>query len=394
MRLRFGGPACTLTTGVTAGVLPRLRAVSRLSVWIKVVTAALALAVAGCGSTSQVASFRSPSPAATVSAGASPSASPTASPQAGDPRLVIADYGKSEVRLARLDAHDTGVVKGQFQQITGGVVLVVNGTSLIALDHSGKSRTLGQLSGAPESVVAKADLSQWMYLVLGPGQLYELHIGSPSGDRLVGTNPAPTQEQLFRPFAWNATGIYVTKEPLGLGGAGPFLEYHFPLAKLDPATGQVTEISPACVAYAVLDDGTLVCGNRGAGTIEVRRASGGSHAIAMGTDVNGFIRVAVSPDSLRLIAARNGSKNPVINYQMLVAQLTSTGVTVFGATDFLPDAWLPDGRLIATHQCVIADWGGGPCNGAIDGTYVFSSDGSSHSLFFKLAQGARVVGSI
>jgi hypothetical protein len=353
----------------------------------------VALVVAGCGSTSQVASLHSPS-AATTSPSATAASSPSASPAPTDPRLVIADYVKSEVRLARLDAHDTGVVKGQFQQIAGGVVIVVNGTSLIALDHAGKSRTLGILSGAPEAVVVKADLSQWMYLILGPNQLYELRTGSPSGDAVVATNPAPTQEQLFRPFAWNSTGIYVTKEPLGLGGAGPFLEYHFPLAKLDLTSGHVTEISPACIAYAVLDDGTLICGNRSAGTVEVRRPSGSTNAIHMGADVNSFIRVAVSPDSHRVIAGRNGSNNPVINYQMVIADLTSPNVAAFGVIDYLPDAWLADGRVIATHQCVISEWGGGPCNGGLDGTYVFSSTGASHTLFFKLTNGARVVGVI
>ncbi len=366
---------------------------SRAREWIKGTTAVLAALLAGCGSTTSVASLHSPS-AGTPSPSASAAASPSASPVPVDPRLVIADFGKQEVRLARLDAHDTGVVKGQFQQIAGGAVIVVNGTSLIALDHAGQSRTLAHLSGAPESVVVKADLSQWMYLILGPSQLYELHIGSPSGDAVVATNPTPTHEQLFRPFAWNATGMYVTKEPLGLGGAGPFLEYHFPLAKLDPTTGQVTEISPACIAYAVLDDGTMICGNRTTGTLDVRRPTGSSNSIQTGADTYSFIRVAVSPDAARLIAGRNGAKNPVINYQMVVANLTSSSVAVFGVIDYLPDAWLPDGRVVATHQCVIAEWGGGPCNAGLDGTYLFSPTGASHTLFFKLAPGARVVGVI
>jgi hypothetical protein len=365
----------------------------RLSTWIKQGTALVALVLAGCGSTSQVASLHSPSPI-TTSPSATAASSPSARPATADPRLVIADYGKSEVRLARLDAHDTAVVKGQFQEIAGGAVIVLNGTNLVALDHAGKSRTLAILSGAPESVVVQSDLSHWMYMSVGLNQLYQIHVGSPSGDTVVATNPAPTQEQLFRPFAWNSTGMYVTKEPLGLGGAGPFLEYHFPLAKLNPTSGQVTEISPACIAYAVLDDGTLVCGNRGAATLEVRRPSGTSNSIHMGTDVNGFIRVAVSPDSQRMIAGRNGSTNPVINYQMVVADLTSPGVAAFGAIDYLPDAWLADGRVIASHQCVISEWGGGSCSSSLDGTYVFSADGSSRTLFFKLTNSARVVGVI
>lgn len=358
--------------------------------------AALAMVVlAACGSITSTASVTPSSSASSPSATAAsiPSATSNALPTPNDPRLVIWDVGK-DVRLARLDARDTASVNGAFQEIVGGQVIVLNGTSLMVLGRDGTVRTLGHLTGAPESIVVKPDLSQWMYLTFDPDDIYHLHLGTPAHDRVVATNPSPTQEQIFRPFAWNATGIYVTTEPTGLGGAGPFLEYHFPLAKLDLASGQVTDISPACVAYGVLDDGTMICGNRTAGAIEVRRPSGSSNSIHMGTDANGFIRVAVSPDGLRVIAGRNGAKDPVINYQMVVADLTSSSAAAFGPPDYLPDTWLPDGRVVATHQCIASVWGGAPCNSGLDGTYLFSADGASHSLFFKLANGARVIGVI
>jgi len=40
--------------------------------------------------------------------------------------------------------------------------------------------------------------------------------------------------------------------------------------------------------------------------------------------------------------------------------------------------------------CAYVDWGGGPCNASLDGTYFFSADGSSRTLFFKLTHGAVV----
>jgi hypothetical protein len=64
---------------------------------------------------------------------------------------------------------------------------------------------------------------------------------------------------------------------------------------------------------------------------------------------------------------------------------------VFGPIDYVPDTWLPDGRVVADHQCWPSETDGGPCNASLDGTYIFSADGSSHSLFFKLANGASVV---
>jgi hypothetical protein len=80
----------------------------------------------------------------------------------------------------------------------------------------------------------------------------------------------------------------------------------------------------------------------------------------------------------------------VINYQMAIADLTSSTANAFGPLDYLPDAWLPDGRLVADHVCAYSGFGGGPCDARLDGTYFFSADGTSHTLFFKLTHGAVV----
>ncbi|HEX2681495.1 MAG TPA: hypothetical protein VHQ03_09405, partial [Candidatus Dormibacteraeota bacterium] len=66
----------------------------------------------------------------------------------------------------------------------------------------------------------------------------------------------------------------------------------------------------------------------------------------------------------------------------------------FGPIDFIPDSWLPDGRIVADHSCLIPQMGGGPCDSSLDGTYIFTADGASRTLFFKLAPGVRVVGYI
>ena len=108
------------------------------------------------------------------------------------------------------------------------------------------------------------------------------------------------------------------------------------------------------------------------------------------TDAFAFIKVAVSPDNKRVIVGRNGAKDPVINYQMAVADVTSTSARAFGPLDYLPDTWLPDGRVVATHTCAYSGFGGGPCSTSLDGTYFFSADGSSRTLFFKLTHGTVV----
>jgi len=315
---------------------------------------------------------------------------------------VIQDFNRSQVRLARLDATDVGMVQGLYDGIVNDRVIALNGLALMALSRDGKVVKLGQLAASPDwygagTVILDPQQSRWLYSIRDDSSTAHIHLGTPTSDTVIANLPSPDGNAYYQTFSWNPSGIYMLKEPVGLGGAGPFLDYHFPIVRFDLSTNGVTDISPQCAAYGVLDDGTLICGRTAtAGAIEVRPPSGQSHLIQVasgsGSTGTAYIRVAVSPDNKRLIVGRNGSKDPVINYQMAVANLSSSSAQAFGVLDYLPDAWLPDGRVVAEHICVIADWGGGPCNAGLDGTYFFSADGATHSLFFKLVGGAAVVG--
>ena len=360
------------------------------------------VALAACGGASPAASVHSPT-ASVGTTSTSPSAGATASPSASDIRLVIEDVQGNQVRLARLDAADTAKVAGSYQGIVNDHVILLNGRILESLDRSGTVRKLGQLapslSGFDAGKVAvNPDLSRWIYTLTDSRFTTHIHLGTPTSDSEIAAVTSPATDTSYAGFTWNASGVYLTEQPTGLGGAGPFLEYHFSLAKFDLNSHKVTIVSPTCTVYAVLDDGTMICRRSFAdGRIDVRSPAGQTHFIQMTiggaantTDAFAYIRVAVSADNKRVIAGRNGAKDPVINYQMAVADLTSSGAGAFGPIDYLPDVWLPDGRVVATHVCAYVDWGGGPCNASLDGTYFFSADGSSRTLFFKLTQGAVV----
>jgi hypothetical protein len=327
---------------------------------------------------------------------ASPAAaSPQASLTPVDVRLVISDYLGSEVRLASLDAKDTASTKGAYDGVVGGQVIVLDGTSLKALSHSGTVTKLGQLAGVPSwtgpgTVAVKPDLSQWIYTLHGDDFVSNIHLGNAASDRVIATIPPPQDGSFYQPFAWNASGVYMVMQATGLGGAHPFLEYHFTLAKIDLTSGHVTDVAPACWVYDVLDDGTMLCGQLGQGRMEIRSASGHSSVIQLtkSADDGSYMAVVVSPDHKRLIAARNGASGAVVNYQMATADLSGSSASDFGPLDFVPDTWLPDGRVVAYHQCLnVPYWGGGPCNTNLDGTYFFSSDGTSHTLFYKAVRG-------
>jgi hypothetical protein len=364
-----------------------------------------AMVLVACGATGQSASSQSPAaetPSLAPTPGASPSPSTSPTPAEADLRLVIADYIHLEVRLARLDATRTATVKGQYDGIVGGNVIVLNGTTLELLSRNGTVKKLGVLAAKPDwvgvgTVVVNPQMSQWMYATHNDASTATIHLSSATSDRVVATLPSPNGNAYYQPYAWNSSGVYMVRQPIGIGGAGPFLEYDFPLAKFDLTSGHVTDLSPQCIVHGVLDDGTVICGQPSVGgEIEIRSPSGQSHVIKLATgggpSDGPYVRVYVSPDHTRLIAGRNGAKDPVINYQMAIADLTSSSAHAFGPLDYLPEAWLPDGRLVAEHQCAYSGWGGGPCDAKLDGTYIFSANGTTHSFFFKLAVDAVVVG--
>jgi hypothetical protein len=377
----------------------------------------LVLIVGACGTTGPTATAGTPqaavssaaSPSASASARAvftpSPTQAPTPTAPAGssqsDLRLVIQDYTKNEVRLARLDAVDTARVPGFYDGVVGGQVIVVNGTALETLSRAGSIRKLGTLAATPNdttpgTVAVKPDLTQWVYTVLDPtGLTSHIHLGSPTSDRVLVTIPSPDGYSFYQPYGWNSTGPYLVKQATGLGGVGPFLEYHFPLVKLDVATGHTTDVNPVCYAYGLLIDGGMVC--RASGTdshVQVRTQSGLTLTIqvSLGTTVSSsmFGRVHISADNSKLIVSRNATTGSAINFQMAVAGLTESTMTVFGPIDFIPDTWLPDGRVVASHMCWPAELGGGSCNASLDGTYVLSADGKSRTLFYKLVNSAVV----
>jgi hypothetical protein len=145
---------------------------------------------------------------------------------------VIEDYVRLEVRLARADATDTATVKGQYDGIVGGKVIVLNGRTLEALNRNGTVTKLGVLAATPGwvgvgTVAVNPQLSQWLYATRDDSSTARIHLGSPASDRVIATLPSPDGNAYYQPFVWNASGIYMVREPVGIGGAGPFLEYHF-----------------------------------------------------------------------------------------------------------------------------------------------------------------------
>jgi hypothetical protein len=307
--------------------------------------------------------------------------------------------GTAQVRLARLDATDVGVMKGEFIGVFDDETVALNGLKLTAMGYDGQTTQLGTLAGAPASeaarVVLSPDLSQWLYTTTSDIQSLtaQVHLGSATGDRVVATIPSPNNNGVFAPYAWNASGVYLVLQATGIGGAGPFLDYRFPLYRFDVTTGVVSQVEPACTAYDVLRSGAFICG-LGSSSPQDRtgldiRSPGGQDKMVR---VDGpFAAVTLSLDESRLVLAGLGGTSADGEYQMRTVQLASPVLSDLGPPGYVPEAWLPDGRLVARQMCLVADSSPTACDPSNDGkTYIFTADGSSSTFFFRLGQGVRI----
>src|SRR6266550_5562672 len=177
-----------------------------------------AIVLVACGTTGQNAPGPTETPVPAATPGASPSPSHNPSPAPADVRLVINDYSRVEVRLARLDATRTAAVKGQYAGMVGGKVIVLNGTTLELLSRNGTVKKLGVLAAKPDwvgvgTVVVNPKMSQWLYSIHDDASTARIHLGTATSDRVVATLPSPNGNAYYQPYAWNASGVYMVRQP-------------------------------------------------------------------------------------------------------------------------------------------------------------------------------------
>jgi hypothetical protein len=296
---------------------------------------------------------------------------------------VLTPTGAEVARLVRLDASDVASTPGSFISVTGGDVVVLDGTTLKTLAYDGTVQTIGHLAtvsgtSSEGNLVVSPDRSQWLYSVNNTDTLdATIHLGSATSDRVLTTFRSPDGNGMLVPFAWTASGTYFNLQATGIGGAGPFLAYYFPLWRFDMGTLKATPVSPACPIVAVTTDGTAICRSAG---YTITPPGGASHAVPVAGE---SAAVMVSSDGPRVALAHNGGSDTSAFYQMATFGIADTTAADFGPADYVPRAWLPDGRLIAAHQCIDPGFQGAACDASKDGTYIFSADGTSSTLFFR-----------
>jgi hypothetical protein len=161
--------------------------------------------------------------------------------------------------------------------VVGGHAYFVDGDTVRAVASDGTVTAIGTLAladmssmyGSEVGIAVSPDESQFAYgYAVGintSANTYASRVfvetagGSPRQliDRTADVNG------FLLPFAWSTRGLWVTHTPIGLGGAGPFLNYQSINASLvNPATGAVGPMQTSCRlpnAASVRPSGAAAC---------------------------------------------------------------------------------------------------------------------------------------
>jgi len=317
------------------------------------------LAVAGCGgattSTSSPAGTRSPSSVAVT---------PTPHPSRG---LVAAFDSSQNVVVVDLSGRTIATIPGSTSgapaptSVTAagplGIAYVDVAGTLQLIKQDGSTATLQAFGAAPDFLLFSADGMQWVYAYLTiNGDNFETKLyrsGSATGSQPVLVTDHTEKGTSLQPLFWpTGNRIVVEHLPQGIGGVSPFPEgFVFDTSYLDLGSGALTDLHARseCVLSDVSASGGQICVT-GYGTTSTKPTAKISTpgqapiTLTFAADVRAIGSCLLRPDGGALVAT-TGSETPPFSYALVASD--SHGVTkAWGPKDVLPEALLPDGRVI------------------------------------------------
>ncbi|HEV7680240.1 MAG TPA: hypothetical protein VGQ42_16900 [Candidatus Dormibacteraeota bacterium] len=332
---------------------------------------------------------------------------PTPTPAAPTPTATPADTGAlvavldhpfgaapNSLRLLRPDGTEAARVAldpdAEAVATSGSLVLVAGAGTLHAYSRDGS--TAGQV-GLPgdastslvRGLIGDATGAHWLWssVVQSSGTAVSSVYaggGSAAPALLVKRSQGGTALQ---PVAWTAGGPVVSEEPLGIGGYVLFRRTFGAASRIDPGTGAVSALTAGDCAFSdMAADGTVACvvdgreGPRhGSGPVTLRILHPG-HAATTVTLPAGMAQAGAaffSADGSTLSLAMSpalGEGQEQIETDLVDV---ATGTRhAFGPAGLIPNAWMPDGSLLAVR---LPGVGGGDA-----GTYVVAHDGTATLL--------------
>lgn len=351
-------------------------------------TALVLVAVgAACGGTTP-STTATPSPSPTATPDPTPTPSPTRAPE---PPLVVTlrDAGPAgtpwtAVQLSLIGedgtvagtVNDSAGVDGDAFFVGAAHVYFIEGTTVKAMGRDGTVTTVGQVPQVHTTVTAD-DEQAYTGLAVSPdessivfaiplsiqgdngaitdhSQLWNEPIGGTAATATMVYDDVSSAGFVLLPFAWSSTAVWVSQRPtIGLGGAGPFLDYsHFDAATFDPqsrvlrpATGDcfpsddsaIESSSPNLICHALPTDRSVT----------VERPTGTQTLVMQPASATAFGAIRVSADGEYLAYGAYVGMFGSGHYTTTVVNLSSdTDVaTVVGDT---PMQWLSDDRLVVS----------------------------------------------
>jgi hypothetical protein len=362
-----------------------------------VLTLALAGAlVAACGpGRGTVVSTSTPRPA-TPAAAASPT--PPATPAYAGPLVAVLDHpfgaDPNTLRLLRPDGTEAAHVAldpdAEAVATSGSLVLVAGAGKLHAYSRDGLTAAQMSLPGDTSTSLVRGLIgdttgAHWLWSSVAQTS------GSAVSSVYAAGGSAPpalvmkrTQNgTALQPVAWTAGGPVVSEEPLGIGGYVLFRRTFGAASRIDPTTGAVSALTPGNCAFSDMSaDGTVACvldgregPQHGSGPVTLRILRPGHAA----TDVSlpagmaqagaAFFSADGSTLSLAMSPALGEGQEQIETDLVDVA----TGARhTFGPAGLIPNAWMPDGSLLAVRLPGVT--------GGDAGTYLVARNGTASLL--------------
>jgi hypothetical protein len=350
-----------------------------------ILTLALALLLAACGSPASTAGIPvvTPAPAATAAPTAAPaSPAPTAAP-APPPMVVVVERAGSgqTISLVDLGGHTLASASADSGQLwsvesgPGGAYWVSAGR-LHRLGADGRVTDLGA-AAAPNgfSVSPSGDaIAYGTSTQIGTGAQVEnrLYVAQGGRVRLLASRisdaskPAPPdalQGWQYRTMGWTDQGILIAREPQGGCGCGPFgmesVDWH--TALVDPSTGATTAVndSATCPLSGVGPGGDAACfhtpqsgESRAADSLRILHGGTVSASFDLSRTTVGGAAV-FSPDGGRIAYATVAEGTDCGTWQqqttMRVLDIAGGTARAVSTPGLQPVAWLPDGRILASQ---------------------------------------------
>jgi len=282
--------------------------------------------------------------------------------------------------------------------VAGSRLLVAGGGRLRAISRGGAVEDLGALPDDTSldlvrGLVASPDGRRWVWASVrqepdGTARARIYVAGDGLAPALLSERSEPGRA--LQPVAWNAAGIVVADEPLGIGGYILFRRAFGPSSLLDVDAHLLRPLlTDECAFSDLAPDGSVACvlegreGTHGPGPVTLRIIStaGSRTDIALASDVAQAGAALFSPTGDRLSLATspalaNGAE--VINAYLL--DVRSGARRPIGPAGLAPAGWLDASHLVAARIP-------GTAGGAV-GTYILATDGTATLI----ATGSTVVG--